>query len=314
MENFIGKDGFNWWVGVVESRNDPLKMGRCQVRIFGHHTENKQLIPTADLPFAPCLVSPNSQQSFATPKEGDYVMGFFADGSSAQAPTIMGIYTGIKQSAGGSSGFQDPRTPAQIAAAPKPPDGIVVESVGQPTVSPSARGVIANTPQGKAANNRSHVCNVAAVINKDVAVLKSEVMGLVKQVRTALEGLFAGTSSNPIIENAKEIVESLKAKVKIIQKELQPIIDEIRAVQEYIQYLQGLISYIQTLPAQLQTLLAKCLSEATVELGAAQKTINTLTDKTAELKALQSEVQSVINVQQLTADTDITKITKPTLS
>jgi len=301
MENFIGKDGFNWWVGVVESRNDPLKLGRCQVRIFGYHTENKQLISTEDLPWAPCLVSPNSQQSFATPKEGDYVMGFFADGESNQAPTIMGIYAGIKASAGGDSGFQDPRTPAQIAAAPKPPDGIVVESVGQPTVSPSARGVVANTPQGQAANNRTHICNVAVEINKDVAVIKSEVMGIVKLIRTTLEGLWAGTSSTPIIEEAKEVALALKAKIKLIQKELEPIIDEIRAYQEYIQYLQELVTYIQSLPAQLQALLAKCLAEATVELKAAQEVVSTLTDQTAVLNELKTEVQAVVDIQEVVA-------------
>jgi len=301
MENFIGKDGFNWWGGVVESRNDPLKLGRCQVRIFGYHTENKQLISTEDLPWAPCLVSPNSQQSFATPKEGDYVMGFFADGESNQAPTIMGIYAGIKASAGGDSGFQDPRTPAQIAAAPKPPDGIVVESVGQPTVSPSARGVVANTPQGQAANNRTHICNVAVEINKDVAVIKSEVMGIVKLIRTTLEGLWAGTSSTPIIEEAKEVALALKAKIKLIQKELEPIIDEIRAYQEYIQYLQELVTYIQSLPAQLQALLAKCLAEATVELKAAQEVVSTLTDQTAVLNELKTEVQAVVDIQEVVA-------------
>jgi hypothetical protein len=301
MENFIGKDGFNWWIGVVENRNDPLKMGRCQVRIFGHHTENKQLIPTADLPWAPCLVSPNSQQSFATPKEGDYVMGFFGDGDSSQAPTIMGIYAGIKVSAGGDSGFQDPRTPEEIAAAPKPPDGIVVESVGQPTVSPSARGVVANTPQGQAANNRTHICNVAVEINKDVAVIKSEVMGIVKTIRTTLEGLWAGTASTPIIEEAKEIVLALKAKIKLIQKEIEPIIDEIRAYQEYIKYLQELITYIQSLPAQLQALLAKCLAEATVELKAAQEVVSTLTDQTAVLNELKTEVQAAVDVQEVVA-------------
>jgi hypothetical protein len=301
MQNFIGKDGFNWWLGVVESRNDPLKMGRCQVRIFGHHTENKQLIPTEDLPWAPCLVSPNSQQSFATPKEGDYVMGFFSDGESSQAPTIMGIYTGIKTSAGGDSGFQDPRTPEEIAAAPKPPDGIIVESVGQPTTSPSARGIVANTPQGQAANNRTHICNVAVEINKDVAVIKSEVMGIVKTIRTTLEGLWAGTSSTPIIEEAKEIVLALKAKIKLIQKEIEPIIDEVRAYQEYIQYLQELVTYIQSLPAQLQALLAKCLAEATVELKAAQEVVSTLTDQTAVLNELKTEVQAAVDVQEVIA-------------
>jgi len=314
MENFIGKDGFNWWVGVVENRSDPLKMGRCQVRIFGYHTENKQLIPTADLPWAPCLVAPNSTQSFSPPKEGEYVVGFFTDGESGQAPTIMGVYTGIKQSAGGDRGFQDPRTSAQIAAAPKPPSDIVVESVGQPTVSPSARGVVANTPQGKAADNRTHICNVAVEINKDVAVIKSEVMGIVKLIRTTLEGLWAGTSSTPIIEEAKEVALALKAKVKLIQKEIEPIIDEVRAYQEYIQYLEELARYIQSLPAQLQALLAQCLAEATVELKTAQQAVSTLTDQTEILNTLQAEVQAAVDVQEAIASAGIESIPVPQLS
>lgn len=314
MENFIGKDGFNWWVGVVENRNDPLKMGRCQVRIFGYHTENKQLIPTEDLPWAPCLSSPNSTQSFSPPKEGDFVVGFFSDGSSNQAPTIMGTYVGIKQSAGGDAGFQDPRTPAQIAAAPKPPNDIIVESVGQPTVSPSARGIVANTPQGKAADNRTHICNVAVEINKDVALIKSEVMGIVKTIRTTLEGLWAGTSSIPIVEEAKEVALALKAKVKLIQKEIEPIIDEVRAYQEYITYLQDLVRYIQSLPAQLQTLLAKCLSEATQSLDAAQQAVSTLTDQTQVLNNLKSEVQAAVDIQEAVASAGIESIPVPQLS
>ena len=31
-----------WWQGVVEDRYDPLKLGRCRVRILGHHTDNKE--------------------------------------------------------------------------------------------------------------------------------------------------------------------------------------------------------------------------------------------------------------------------------
>ena len=49
---FMGKDGFNWFVGVVEDRNDPQKAGRVKVRCVGHHTEDIQDIPTADLPWA----------------------------------------------------------------------------------------------------------------------------------------------------------------------------------------------------------------------------------------------------------------------
>ena len=52
MNNFIGKDGFYWWMGVVESRDDPANLGRCQVRIFGHHSDNMNEIPTDDLAWA----------------------------------------------------------------------------------------------------------------------------------------------------------------------------------------------------------------------------------------------------------------------
>ena len=98
MNNFIGKDGFNWWVGVVENRTgDPLKLGRCQVRIFGHHTDNKQLLPTEDLPWAHPVHSINNSRTFTPLQKGDWVVGFFMDGESAQFPVMMGILPGIKQ-------------------------------------------------------------------------------------------------------------------------------------------------------------------------------------------------------------------------
>ena len=49
---FMGQDGFNWFVGVVESRDDPAELGRVQVRCLGYHTENLDDIPTKDLPWA----------------------------------------------------------------------------------------------------------------------------------------------------------------------------------------------------------------------------------------------------------------------
>ena len=36
------------YTGVVENRNDPLRLGRCQVRIVGLHTEDKTVLPTKD--------------------------------------------------------------------------------------------------------------------------------------------------------------------------------------------------------------------------------------------------------------------------
>lgn len=100
MENFqnrIGHDNFVWWIGVVEDRDDPLYLGRCKVRIFGSHTENLQLIPTDSLPWAMPLYPVNNSRNYATPMEGDYVFGFFSDGTSCQAPVFMGVFPGIPQ-------------------------------------------------------------------------------------------------------------------------------------------------------------------------------------------------------------------------
>ena len=38
---FMGQDGFSWFVGVVEDRDDPHRLGRVRVRALGYHTEDK---------------------------------------------------------------------------------------------------------------------------------------------------------------------------------------------------------------------------------------------------------------------------------
>ena len=89
--NFLGLTKFVWWVGEVEGRSDPLGIGRCQVRIFGWHTDDKSALPKEDLPWAHPLLPINNSSSFETPNVGEWVMGFFMDGESGQFPIMMGI-------------------------------------------------------------------------------------------------------------------------------------------------------------------------------------------------------------------------------
>lgn len=136
-KNFIGQDGFQWWVGVVEDRNDPEKVGRCRVRIFGIHTDDLSLIPTEDLPWAIPVYSVNNNDTFSAPKEGEYVVGFFLDGSFCQAPAILGVLPGLnKQSSPETRGFGDVRNPSKIRSSPKKPVAIdYPESItGNPSV------------------------------------------------------------------------------------------------------------------------------------------------------------------------------------
>ena len=42
----------NFFIGVIEDRNDPEQLGRFRCRVLGLHTEDKVLLPTSDLPWA----------------------------------------------------------------------------------------------------------------------------------------------------------------------------------------------------------------------------------------------------------------------
>lgn len=101
VDNLFARDGFWWWVGVVEDRMDPLKIGRVRVRITGYHIANKQELPTDDLPWAlpmqpiqSAAISGKGDTPLG-PLEGTWVVGFFADGAECQQPIIMGTLGGI---------------------------------------------------------------------------------------------------------------------------------------------------------------------------------------------------------------------------
>jgi hypothetical protein len=112
---FMGLDGFIWFVGVVENRNDPAELGRVQVRCLGYHTEDLTLIPTADLPWAHVMhpvTDPSMQGLGNTPSflvEGSWVVGFFRDAREKQQPIIMGTLPGYSEELPDTKlGFNDP--------------------------------------------------------------------------------------------------------------------------------------------------------------------------------------------------------------
>ena len=112
---FMGLDGFVWFTGVVENRNDPAKLGRVQVRCLGYHTEDLNDIPSEDLPWAhvmhpvtdPAMQGMGNSPSFLT--EGTWVVGFFRDANEKQQPVILGSLPGVPAfAADNSTGFNDP--------------------------------------------------------------------------------------------------------------------------------------------------------------------------------------------------------------
>ena len=95
MRNFIGNNSFVWWIGKVESRSDPLKMGRVKVRCIGWHTDDTSQITTEDLPWAVVMTPTTSHSTLGVGESPDlqvgaWVVGFFLDGQRGQEPCVMG--------------------------------------------------------------------------------------------------------------------------------------------------------------------------------------------------------------------------------
>lgn len=98
-----GKEGFVWFFGTVEGRDDPKQIGRVQVRIHNVHPVDKSLVKTEDLPWAYVIMPPfsaGSGQVGLSPTGmvvGTVVFGFFADASECQMPIVLGTLASIPQ-------------------------------------------------------------------------------------------------------------------------------------------------------------------------------------------------------------------------
>lgn len=128
-DHFIGMKHV-WWMGIVEDRNDPLKIGRCRVRMFGWNTDNKAMLPTEKLIWCHPLI-PLGSKTIVPPAEGVMVKGYFMDGEGAQHPIMEGIVPGIPDTAPDTSkGFSDPRTDNDLQSAPRPPKSVDYPTTG----------------------------------------------------------------------------------------------------------------------------------------------------------------------------------------
>jgi hypothetical protein len=143
--HFLGRNGFYYFFGIVEDRDDPLCLGRLRVRVFGTHPDDKALVPTEDLPWAMPIQSIGSAAAFGLghspvgPVPGTHVFGFWADGRECQLPFVLGTI------AGGTGQFNYG----------VPQQGVPDAQIGTSPVNPSS-GAPINLPKGsKSISNRA---------------------------------------------------------------------------------------------------------------------------------------------------------------
>ena len=108
----MGEEGFRWFFGIVEDRDDPKKIGRVRVRIYNVHpftaggSPDTVNVPTDHLPWATVINSIISAGVLGVNNDGvgisptgmmvgTTVFGFFADGNECQIPVILGTLAGI---------------------------------------------------------------------------------------------------------------------------------------------------------------------------------------------------------------------------
>ena len=120
--HFAGKDGFIWWIGQIPDEKvweTQIKNGegawgnRYKVRIMGYHPYDDELLKDEDLPWAQVLMPPGNSGSVHRAEtiklaQGDVVIGFFLDGTSAQIPVILGVFAGTGDKQRASSGTPSP--------------------------------------------------------------------------------------------------------------------------------------------------------------------------------------------------------------
>lgn len=125
------------YTGCVENRLDPLKLGRCQVRVVGLHTHDKIGLKTEDLPWAYPMQSVTSAamsgigQAPVGPVEGTWVIIMFRD-DDAQYPVMLGTIGGIPQPAGTIDHDAEGITiKADNGTVPSQPSEVVVNNDGE---------------------------------------------------------------------------------------------------------------------------------------------------------------------------------------
>jgi hypothetical protein len=261
--NYAGMNGYVWWVGVVENVFDPLKLGRLQVRIIGWHTDDLNAIPSESLPWAQTVLPLTDTNRSLDVMPGDWVTGFFLDGTNGQNPVVSGSLNGITPANNNTTGFSAQLTPQQQQLLPQKAAGVAVDVVGQPTSPPALRGVMKGTTTNIANNNRAHVCDISAEMKRASSWVKMQFGVIVEGVRKAIRAVLLALGFTPdgTSSRLKELAAAIKAEAKKIKKILKEVNDAIEVFSRFVQQVKQMIEWILSLPAKLLALLKDCLSE-----------------------------------------------------
>ena len=249
----------NNWTAVIESYADPLKSGRLRVRINGFHNLDKTILPTEDLPWAQVAVPVNGSATTHAPKIGDWVIGFFLDGTDAQFPIVTHILPGIntvlvKQPVGA------PKMPAgQLGFSDRP---------GEPSLPPLAREIVQFTAIDTSNRGRAHVCDISYEVDQTVAAIKTLFGPVFDVIRKLINAAIGATCLDPtgISKTIVDIVRKVTAFIKEFTRVVNEIQKTVNGWIEVAKKITAIIRYILSLPEKAAAFFADCVKKFTAIL------------------------------------------------
>ena len=254
--NFVGRDGFLWWIGQVAPEGVQQKQldkegwgNRRKVRIMGYHPSDKEELSNDDLPWAQVLLSTSDGSgagNYATSikiSPGDSVFGFFMDGDNAQLPVIIGVF-GKTEEGASEEEFKLPFEPFTGYTSKIKNDGSKVskdqtnentqKSQRSPVYLPPS---IANNLPSQVTSNLSP--QVAANSNRKIAY--SSVTGDTIQLATTMPGSKIDKIATEI-ENAIKFLEDLKSFPNLAKEFIDAQVEKL--CEEISKKIQGITTEI----------------------------------------------------------------------
>lgn len=223
--NFIGRDGFRWWIGQIPPLSSMGKQvegsgwgNRFKVRIIGYHPYSAAELPDEDLPWAQCLIPTTAGSGAANCTTGvqlqpsDIVLGFFLDGDNAQIPVILATFG--RSNSVPSTDYLGPFVPftgysdkIQKNGGLTPNESSEVKKTSNPSprdVSPEQAKQISPNEKSISDAVGSEVILANTINNTKVAGIKNEVNNLLKKIQRFL---------NKAINVAQKIKQEIKKSV-----------------------------------------------------------------------------------------------------
>ena len=226
--NFIGRDGFRWWIGQIPPISDMKGQvdgkgwgNRFKVRIIGYHPYSEAELPNEDLPWAQCLIPTTAGSGAANVmtgvqlQPGDTVLGFFLDGDNAQIPVILATFG--RTFSVPSTDYQSPFVPfTGYSSKIKPNSQLTQSQTNEVREDSNPSPVSATTEQAAAISQR-----VGYPVFSENSAIGNKVS-------------LANTVKNTRIDKIKSIVDNLLRKLRGLQGRVEKIRQAVREAADKI--------------------------------------------------------------------------------